>query len=98
MGIPNALQSRVWDYAFTTSRATVSVPDSLFMAEHDLTVRPLGGEGFGLPMVRVYANYFGGVRFFQHASAHAWVGNNIIACLGTLNITPHSRPFCRMSV
>jgi len=61
VGIPNSLQHRVWDYAFTTSKSLVQHPEPAFAPDFDLTVRWLGGEGFGLPMVRVYSNYFGGV-------------------------------------
>ena len=60
IGIPATQQGRVWDYAYTTSQSPIKPPPADISLLHDLVVRPLGGEGFGLPMVRVYAQYFGG--------------------------------------
>jgi len=50
--------SQVWEYAFTTVNHEEQTPEGLSAFVND--VKPMAGEGFGLPMARVYARYFGG--------------------------------------
>jgi pyruvate dehydrogenase kinase 2/3/4 len=51
-GIPRSGVDRIWTYAYTTARANVDDPRS------DGTV--MAGLGYGLPLSRLYARYFGG--------------------------------------
>ncbi len=60
-GIPRSNQKKIWSYLFTT--ADPAVQDSLVGLENnrDHSVdSPLAGLGYGLPISRSYARYFGG--------------------------------------
>eukprot|EP00729_Bicosta_minor_P000150 gene150-32864_t len=40
------------------------------VANEDIGARPIAGEGFGLPLVRIYSKYFGGDLSFQSLEGH----------------------------
>jgi len=52
-GIPRSSVERVWNYAYTTAQASDST-------ESGRDVDQLAGLGYGLPLCRLYARYFGG--------------------------------------
>ncbi|KAM0748315.1 pyruvate dehydrogenase kinase [Meredithblackwellia eburnea MCA 4105] len=55
-GIPRSAVPLVWTFMYTTAN-----PDNLDTALHSLDVRsPMAGLGYGLPIARLYAQYFGG--------------------------------------
>jgi len=61
-GIPRSHMPRIWSYLFTTARpAFESNAGGAFssVGDHD-TETPLAGLGYGLPISRSYARYFGG--------------------------------------
>uniref|UniRef100_A0A6B2L8R0 Protein-serine/threonine kinase n=1 Tax=Arcella intermedia TaxID=1963864 RepID=A0A6B2L8R0_9EUKA len=51
-GIPRTRIDQVWTYAFTSEASPFH--------HHNISHDPLAGYGFGLPMSRLYARYFGG--------------------------------------
>lgn len=51
-GIPRSGIDRIWSYLYTTAKP----PDEHMLREVD----PIAGYGFGLPVTRLYARYFGG--------------------------------------
>ncbi|KAJ1916381.1 [Pyruvate dehydrogenase (acetyl-transferring)] kinase isozyme 2 [Mycoemilia scoparia] len=55
-GIPRSEIDKVWTYMYTTADAP-SVEDSLYKSDFKA---PLAGFGYGLPLSRLYARYFGG--------------------------------------
>ncbi|MFN8009280.1 MAG: PDK/BCKDK family protein kinase [Terriglobia bacterium] len=56
-GIPRSGISRIWTYQYTTApRQTVRPPSIYFNDFH----APMAGLGYGLPLSRLYARYFGG--------------------------------------
>jgi pyruvate dehydrogenase kinase 2/3/4 len=58
-GIARADLRRVWSYLYTTAPAEVQ--DAGFSAgASDFAGAPLAGLGYGLPISRAYARYFGG--------------------------------------
>ncbi|KAJ1934695.1 hypothetical protein EC988_008723, partial [Linderina pennispora] len=61
-GIPHEIQSKVFEYSFTTVKHS-----SVDGSQDDVTMRnvaagqsPIAGLGFGLPMTKIYAEFFGG--------------------------------------
>lgn len=54
-GIPRSHMPKVWSYLFTTA-----VSDWAFDESSDFGGAPLAGLGYGLPISRAYARYFGG--------------------------------------
>ncbi|EGD72519.1 hypothetical protein PTSG_11608 [Salpingoeca rosetta] len=58
-GIPAHVEPHIFDYAFTTIGAQ-EAPGTADGFGHLLHGTPMAGEGFGLPMARIYARYFGG--------------------------------------
>ncbi len=54
-GIPRAQAQRVWSYLYTT--APKNATDLL---DHIDAQTPIAGLGFGLPVSRLHARYFGG--------------------------------------
>lgn len=54
-GIPRSHMPKVWSYLFTTA-----VHDWAFDEGSDFGGAPLAGLGYGLPISRAYARYFGG--------------------------------------
>ncbi len=56
-GIPRSHVSKVWNYLFTTVKNTpILSPDF----SQDMMGAPMAGFGYGLPVSRLYARYFGG--------------------------------------
>ena len=60
-GIPRSHMNRIWSYLFTTADPTVleTMLASAVVRDFD-TASPLAGLGYGLPIARSYARYFGG--------------------------------------
>ncbi|KAJ1869250.1 hypothetical protein LPJ55_005484 [Coemansia sp. RSA 990] len=56
-GIPAEIHSKIFEYSFTTEHhsSEESSDGSLHIADN-----PVSGLGFGLPMTKIYAEYFGG--------------------------------------
>lgn len=62
-GIPRSIMPRIWSYLFTT--ADPKILDDFINSPNDdsqdfSTASPLAGLGYGLPIARNYARYFGG--------------------------------------
>jgi len=60
-GIPRSNMKKIWSYLFTT--ADPSIQEGMVGTPHDVdhgTESPLAGLGYGLPISRSYARYFGG--------------------------------------
>lgn len=56
-GIPRRASDKVWTYMYTTAKETPSLePD----VSHSDFKAPMAGYGYGLPVSRLYARYFGG--------------------------------------
>ena len=61
-GIPRSGVNRIWTYMYSTGK--VPMPDMADVSDNQPVV--LAGYGYGLPLSRLYARYFGGdlqVRF-----------------------------------
>jgi pyruvate dehydrogenase kinase 2/3/4 len=56
-GIPRSGISRIWTYLYTTAEPPVSDLESSYRSDFRA---PLAGLGYGLPVSRLYARYFGG--------------------------------------
>jgi len=56
-GIPRSGVSRIWTYLYTTAHPPVLEPNSPYQSDFQA---PLAGLGYGLPISRLYARYFGG--------------------------------------
>ena len=56
-GIPRSGISRIWTYQYTTAPRRVGGPSSIY---HNDFHAPMAGLGYGLPLSRLYARYFGG--------------------------------------
>ncbi len=61
-GIPRSHISRIWSYLFTTADPEIQrgFVDLSHPASDFDTASPLAGLGYGLPISRAYARYFGG--------------------------------------
>jgi pyruvate dehydrogenase kinase 2/3/4 len=61
-GVPRSQMPRIWSYLFTTATPAFGGDDeSLFSEDHSTRGDPpLAGLGYGLPISRSYARYFGG--------------------------------------
>jgi pyruvate dehydrogenase kinase 2/3/4 len=58
-GIPRSQVENIWSYLFTTADA--SIQDAFVKNHHDHSQQsPIAGLGYGLPISRSYARYFGG--------------------------------------
>jgi pyruvate dehydrogenase kinase 2/3/4 len=60
-GIPRSNTKKIWSYLFTT--ADPSIQEGMVGTQHDVdhcVDSPLAGLGYGLPISRSYARYFGG--------------------------------------
>jgi len=57
-GVPNSMVDRLFTYSYSTAE-TPAVRAAGTMAP-DMNSAPLAGFGYGLPMSRLYARYFGG--------------------------------------
>jgi signal transduction histidine kinase len=69
-GISLQDQPRVWDYSYTTVEKDNDELNISLMHMQNSTGGPIAGLGFGLPMSRVYASYFGGSLDFRSVSGH----------------------------
>jgi len=56
-GIPRSGISRIWTYLYSTACPPVLERDSPYQSDFQA---PLAGLGYGLPLSRLYARYFGG--------------------------------------
>lgn len=56
-GIPRSGISRIWTYLYTTAAAPILDPGSPYYNDFQA---PMAGLGYGLPISRLYARYFGG--------------------------------------
>ena len=56
-GIPRSGISRIWTYLYTTAAAPILDPGSPYYNDFHA---PMAGLGYGLPISRLYARYFGG--------------------------------------
>jgi pyruvate dehydrogenase kinase 2/3/4 len=56
-GIPRSGISRIWTYLYSTADASRMAPMSLYHSDFQA---PMAGLGYGLPISRLYARYFGG--------------------------------------
>jgi signal transduction histidine kinase len=68
-GISVQDEARVWEYSFTT----VEQNDDFLHSQQQMvqsTGGPIAGLGFGLPMSRVYARYFGGSLELKSVAGH----------------------------
>jgi len=60
-GIPRSNMSRIWSYLFTTADPAIQEGMVAFNENVDHSVdSPIAGLGYGLPISRSYARYFGG--------------------------------------
>ena len=60
-GIPRSNMDRIWSYLFTTADPAIQEGMVAFNENVDHSVdSPLAGLGYGLPISRSYARYFGG--------------------------------------
>mmetsp|Transcript_22979 Transcript_22979/g.47798 ORF Transcript_22979/g.47798 Transcript_22979/m.47798 type:complete len:450 (+) Transcript_22979:37-1386(+) len=60
-GIPRSVIHKIWSYLFTTADPSIQEGLVAFSGEVDhSTDSPLAGLGYGLPISRSYARYFGG--------------------------------------
>jgi len=60
-GIPRSNMDRIWSYLFTTADPAIQEGMVAFNENVDHSVEsPLAGLGYGLPISRSYARYFGG--------------------------------------
>lgn len=56
-GIPRSGVSRIWTYLYTTAQPPSLLGDSPYYSDFQA---PMAGLGYGLPISRLYARYFGG--------------------------------------
>lgn len=61
-GIPRSVQKRVWLYNYTTVE---DAPDISEEFSEPMMNAPMAGFGYGLPITRLYARYFGGDVILQ---------------------------------
>mmetsp|Transcript_8812 Transcript_8812/g.19408 ORF Transcript_8812/g.19408 Transcript_8812/m.19408 type:complete len:375 (+) Transcript_8812:739-1863(+) len=60
-GIPRSYMERIWSYLFTTADPAIQEGMVAFGEDNDHSIdSPLAGLGYGLPISRAYARYFGG--------------------------------------
>ena len=60
-GIPRSNMKRIWSYLFTTADPAIQEGMVAFNESVDHSIdSPLAGLGYGLPISRSYARYFGG--------------------------------------
>ena len=57
-GIPRSGMPRIWTYLYSTASSPLSHMDDTSEGEDSPAV--LAGYGYGLPISRLYARYFGG--------------------------------------
>lgn len=71
-GMPKKLQQEAWQYGWTTAfEDAADAGDTLMMGRSDAQLKTeLAGFGFGLPLTRLHAQYFGGDVFMQALPGH----------------------------
>jgi len=71
-GMPKRVQQEAWQYGWTTVRSESDEQDTLDFLDSPKKVRKgeLAGYGFGLPLTRLHAQYFGGDVFMQALPGH----------------------------
>jgi len=73
-GMPKHVQKDAWQYGWTTvqevSDTAPEVPDTPGFDSAAPNSKELAGFGFGLPLTRLYAQYFGGDVFMQALPGH----------------------------
>ena len=91
-GIPEAVLGKIWDYGFTTAGAAAASDWGLgdgtqamaSIAETANTQSRMAGLGFGLPLSKLHARYFGGD--LELVNVHGF-GCDIYLCLDILDDT-----------
>ncbi|KAJ3107409.1 hypothetical protein HDU96_007916 [Phlyctochytrium bullatum] len=74
-GISASEMLRVFDYSYTTVPKTDVEDSNIFASQSRLSMQasvggPIAGLGFGLPMSRIYAKYFGGALELKSVAGH----------------------------
>ncbi|KAI8928051.1 branched-chain alpha-ketoacid dehydrogenase [Entophlyctis helioformis] len=74
-GIPRHDLDRVWEYSYTTVEKYDDKDEGIFSTQARMNMQqgvggPIAGLGFGLPMSRIYARYFGGSLEFRSLIGH----------------------------
>ena len=71
-GISRSNMKHVWSYAFSTANPSIQTGflDQNTMSEYDPMRSPLAGLGYGLPISRQYARYFGGDLVIMPMEGH----------------------------
>mmetsp|Transcript_46748 Transcript_46748/g.109043 ORF Transcript_46748/g.109043 Transcript_46748/m.109043 type:complete len:408 (-) Transcript_46748:91-1314(-) len=72
-GMPKKIQQEAWQYGWTTVKTEADDQDqldSLFDPPSKPKKKELAGYGFGLPLTRLHAQYFGGDVFMQALPGH----------------------------
>eukprot|EP00929_Paragymnodinium_shiwhaense_P119562 TRINITY_DN91464_c0_g1_i1.p1 TRINITY_DN91464_c0_g1~~TRINITY_DN91464_c0_g1_i1.p1 ORF type:complete len:446 (-),score=68.02 TRINITY_DN91464_c0_g1_i1:84-1421(-) len=70
-GMPRPVQQEVWQYGWTSVNAESDSSSSSRRGRNgSLDPRDLAGYGFGLPLTRLHAQYFGGDVFMQVLPGH----------------------------
>eukprot|EP00045_Choanoeca_perplexa_P010602 m.108289 g.108289 ORF g.108289 m.108289 type:complete len:450 (+) comp15331_c0_seq4:301-1650(+) len=59
-GMSEKIESQIFDYAFSTVHTDTALSGGFNTGIMDIANRPMAGEGFGLPLTRNYADFFGG--------------------------------------
>ena len=65
-GIPRSAIPRIWTYMYTTAESQDLDPD---FNKSDFKA-PMAGFGYGLPLSRLYARYFGGDLRLESVDGH----------------------------
>jgi len=77
-GIPRSAIPLVWTYMYTTVDQTPSLDPDFNKSDFKA---PMAGFGYGLPISRLYARYFGGaVDFRSHREAQQQLGMVVQSC------------------
>ncbi|KAJ3187260.1 hypothetical protein HK101_009411 [Irineochytrium annulatum] len=82
-GIPPHELQRVFEYSYTTVPMTETDEGNIFASQSRLNMQtgvggPIAGLGFGLPMSRIYAKYFGGLLELKSVGGH---GLDVFLCI-----------------
>ncbi|TPX54173.1 hypothetical protein SeMB42_g00405 [Synchytrium endobioticum] len=91
-GIPEHELNKVWEYSYTTvPKYNESESDALSTISRMNMQRgmggPMAGLGFGLPMSRIYAQYFGGTMDIKVVEAHGCDAFLMVPNISTLTAT-----------
>ncbi|CAE8587145.1 unnamed protein product, partial [Polarella glacialis] len=71
-GMPKKLQEEAWEYGWSTANSMEDSddPSSAWDSSSKAWRKELAGFGFGLPLTRLHAQYFGGDVFMQAMPGH----------------------------